>query len=642
MIRRQFSMPCVASVILLVTLGAFSQSCHAAGTPVSAPALPTFSNWTPTAMAVAAPTPLPFKQAAAKTAEEKRREAIAKARPGGYLSVLKLGLIAGVFLFWVWWVDWINRDALQLGKKLKMQPEFWNPIIVLSFLVGLAIVMFVPIFWAGYPVFVLAALLPPILYTFTRRSRIKNDKSAASAVKNKGNAEHVVEMEEELPQDEGADVSFSTGGADANEKQARLIRARQSPEFPILKDLMYDAQFKRAEQIMFDCAPNGAKVRILVDGIWHPFPPLDRPTADGVVNSIKALAGLDATNRRITQTGTFDAKSDFGKSNLRVRTQGTPTGERVLMKVIEAKKDIMKLGELGMFPDMIQPLCDSMNHAGITIISSPPGHGLTSSWQGAIFSSDRLTRDISGFYKPDEVDTDIENIMPKPYDPSKGETSIDSLKKILLSQPDAVIVPEVDDSETMDLLTLQATTQDRAIMFRAEASSAAEAFLKMYAKSKDREQFLQAMRNATCQRLLRRLCPACRVEVRVKPQMIQKLGGNPTTQGTVFNQFQLPPPAQRVDENGNPIEFPPCETCGGIGYIGRVAVFELLTFDDRLRDVVRKQPQTAAIESAALKLGKKSLTQQAYKLVLLGVTSLAEVQRIFKPASGKEPAKRSG
>ena len=632
MIRRQFLMLCVASVFCLVMLGVFSRSCSAA---ISSPTttIVACSGWAPLTATIGAPTPI--TQGTEKSEEEKLLDKIARIRPGGYLSILKLGLITFVFLFWVWWVDWINRDALQVGEKLKMPPEFWNPVIVLSFLIGFAIVMLVPFFWAGYPVFVLAALLPPILYTFTRRSRIKSDKSAASAVKNKGKTDNIVVIEEELPQDEGAEVFFSTGGSDSNEKQARLIRARQSPEFPTLKNLMFDAQFKRAEQIMFDCGRDGAKVRILVDGIWHPFPPMDREMSDGVVHSIKALAGLNITDRRSSQTGSFDAKSDYGKANLHVRTQGVPTGERILLKVIEAKKEIMKLDELGMFPGMVQPLCESMNNPGITIISAPAGHGLTSSWQGAIASSDRLTRDISGFYKPDETETDIENIMPKPYDPAKGETSIESLKKILLAQPDAIVVPEVDDSATMDLLVLQANTQQRAIILRAQASSAAEAFLKMYAKSNDRGEFLKAARTATCQRLLRRLCPKCRVEVRVQPQMIQKLGGDPKRQGSVFNQYQLPPPAQRVDEQGNPIEFPPCETCGGIGFIGRIAVFELLKLDDRLREFIRKQPQAAAIEAAAVKLGKKSLTQQAYELVLLGVTSLAEVQRIFKPPQKK-------
>jgi len=117
--------------------------------------------------------------------------------------------------------------------------------------------------------------------------------------------------------------------------------------------------------------------------------------------------------------------------------------------------------------------------------------------------------------------------------------------------------------------------------------------------------------------------------------MIQKLGGNPKQQRTLFTQYKLPPPEQRIDEKGKPIEFPPCPTCGGLGYIGRIATFEVLQLDEQLRAVIRKQPQAAAIEAAAVKSGKLPLANQAYKLVLLGVTSLAEVQRIFNPPKKK-------
>ena len=154
--------------------------------------------------------------------------------------------------------------------------------------------------------------------------------------------------------------------------------------------------------------------------------------------------------------------------------------------------------------------------------------------------------------------------------------------------------------------------------------------LRLYAKSSDREQFLAAAKNITCQRLVRRLCDDCKVEVRVQPKVIQQLGGDPRAQQTIFNQWRLPPPEQRVDENGREIEFPPCPTCGGIGYIGRIAIFEILTLDDRLRDFIKKNPKVGPVEQAAVKLGKLPLATEAYKLVLYGVTSLAEVQQVLK------------
>ena len=625
MVRRYTWMLCVAMLCLL-SLSSFSTSAVAV----------------PAATAAASTRLQDDGEAATDDEAEPNDGAGQAARPkpafkptAGSLSYLKLGLIILIFLPWVGYVDSINRDTLEFGKKLNMQPEVWNPILVGSFLIGLLAVLLVPIYWAGFPFFALAAFVPPITYSFIRRSRVLNDDGIARAIKNKGksNAEYDVE---ELPQDEGAEVAISTGGADAAEKQARLIRGRQSEEFPTVKNMIYDAQFKRAEELVMDCGRDGAKVRILVDGVWHASPPMEREMADGVVISLKDLAGLNSVDRRNAQSGSFEIKSEFGKAKLNIRSQGVPTGERVFMDFVLAKKDIMQLADLGMFPDMIEKVCESLNTAGISIISAPAGHGLTSSWQGAICSSARLTRDCIGFYDVSETETDLENIVPRPYNPAEGETSFESLKKTLLSQPDAIFAPTIADSETMDLLVEHANEHKRAVVTRAQASSAAEAFLRVYAQSKDRNAFLAATKTVTGQRLVRRLCSDCRVEVRVKPQMIQKLGGNPKKQGTLFNQFKLPPPAQRFDEKGEPIEYPPCPTCGGLGYIGRIAVFELLQLDEQLKAVIRKQPKAAAIETAAIKLGKASLASQAYKLVLLGVTSLAEVQRIFNP-----PKKRS-
>ncbi|MDA7932390.1 hypothetical protein N9B53_01075, partial [Mariniblastus sp.] len=183
---------------------------------------------------------------------------------------------------------------------------------------------------------------------------------------------------------------------------------------------------------------------------------------------------------------------------------------------------------------------------------------------------------------------------------------------------------------TFDLLMNQVLTQQRSVLLRVPAKSAAEALLKMYKQAGDRDQFLKATKNVTCQRLVRRLCTDCRVEVRVQPKTIQQLGGNPKTQGTIYNQWRLPPPDQRVDDKGRPIEYPPCTTCGGLGFIGRIAVFEMLSLNDQLRTLIKQSPKITTVEAAAVKLGKTTITKEAYKLVLLGVTSLAEAQRILK------------
>lgn len=552
-----------------------------------------------------------------------------KIRAGGYLSLLKIGLVAVVFLIWVRLCEWINLDALRFSKKSGLDPEVWNPILVSSFLVTFVAVISVPFFWATYPVYVIATFLPPLLYIVARRRRLKEDAAFARLVaKAKGGQVDV--PDDPLPQDSGASVEFTADGADKNQKQSNLIRARQSGAFAQLKDLIFEAQFKRSDQLLLDFSQTAVNVRIFVDGIWHALEPMDRENGDAILASLKCLAAANPMERRALQKGTFSFKSDQGKGSVEFSSQGVPTGERAILRFVGNVQSARPLDQLGMLPEMFEKVRTAMNTPGITIISSPPGQGFTSSWQGALLSGDRLTRDCVGVILPSEQETRIENINPKEYDPDNGKPQFEFLRGLLLTQPDMLAVPKVEDKQTMDLLVKQANTQQRSVLLKTEARSATEALLRVYSQSGDRAEFLKAMNAATCQRLLRRLCPTCRVEVRVQPQLIQQLGGDPRKQGTLFNQYQLPPPAQRVDEKGQPIEFPPCETCGGIGYIGRIAVFELLEMSDPLREFIKKNPDPASIEKAAVKLGKKTLAMEAYQLVLLGVTSLAEVQRVLK------------
>ena len=112
--------------------------------------------------------------------------------------------------------------------------------------------------------------------------------------------------------------------------------------------------------------------------------------------------------------------------------------------------------------------------------------------------------------------------------------------------------------------------------------------------------------------------------------MIKQLGGDPSKIRSLSRQWQLPPPEQRVDENGNPIEFPPCGVCGGIGYIGRIAVFEMIKVNDGVREALKKTPKVPAIDKAAKESkAKKSMQSSAYQLVLMGVTSIQEVQNVL-------------
>ena len=545
--------------------------------------------------------------------------------PGGYLSPLKIGLIAVVFFIWVYLSDWINRDTVRLGELTGHHPEAWNPINLVLHLAGFFAAISIPIFWAGYPIYVVCAFLPCMIYWFIRRSKMKQDSSIQQRLDpNQGLAL------EELTQDQGAALDFTPAGATDTDRQANLIRARQSAGFTVMKDMIVEILLKRADTVLIDYSQTQATPRILVDGTWHPIPPMDRQTGDAVLFSMKYLAGLNPADRRSKQTGRFALKSpDFGKRKVDVTTQGIPNGERVQLKMIGDAASKLPLKKLGMLPSMENVFSEALNKPGICIVSAPKGEGLTTSWQGMLLSADRLTKDCMGLVtKENEEETAIENIVLKHHEPTKQK---EMLVQSLLTRPDAIAVSDVEAPEVTDALTAGVADQDVSVWLRIGAKSTVEALLRHMKNAKNPIQFAETVRYVTNQRLARRLCDHCKQEIRVQPKLIQQLGGDPRKQGTIFQAFRLPPPEQRVDERGNPIEFPTCQTCGGLGHVGRIALFEMLTVNDEVRQALKESPKPAAIEAVAKRSSAKmSMASSAWRLVLLGVISLQEAQASLK------------
>jgi len=541
------------------------------------------------------------------------------------LSLMKIGLIGFVFFFWVRLSDWINRDAVQLGDLTGHRAEVWNPINLALHLAGFFAAISIPIFWIGYPIYVLCAFLPYMIYWFVRRSRIKKDSSIGQRL----NPDEGLVMEE-LQQDLGAAVDFTPAGETDADRQANLIRARQSSGFVVLKDLLCEVLLKRADTVLIDYSQTQATPRILVDGTWHPIPPMDRQTGDAVLISMKYLAGLNPAERRNKQAGRFSLKSpEFGKRKVDVQSQGIPNGERVQLKIIGDASSKLALNKLGMLPSMEKPFVEAIDSKGICIVSAPKSEGLTTTWQGMLLSADRLTKDCIGLVtKENEEETSIENIVLKHYVSGEQKKIVD---QTLLTRPDSIACSDIESPEVTDTLAASVLSQDVAVWLRSEAKSTVEALLRHMQNSKNPNQFAENVRFVTNQRLARRLCPHCKQEIRVQPKLIQQLGGDPRKQTTIFQAFRLPPPEQRVDQNGKPIEFPTCQTCGGLGHVGRIALFEMLTINDEVRQVLQETPKPNAIEAIAKRSNAKMpMASSAWRLVLLGVISLQEAQAALK------------
>jgi type II secretory ATPase GspE/PulE/Tfp pilus assembly ATPase PilB-like protein len=430
-------------------------------------------------------------------------------------------------------------------------------------------------------------------------------------------------------------IVLKASGQNDQAAQANLITARQSPGFYFASVLIADAAMKRVDQVLLDYTRDAVAVRYQIDGLWHNMPPRDRQSGDVMLAVLKKLCDLNPGERRGKQQGKF--KAEFFKMRLEcsLTSQGVPTGERALIKLVDKKSSIKleSFDDLGMRDKMRDKFKEVVNSEKpfFMIISAMPGEGLTTSFRAALNASDRLLRDFVQIQSVDYPDPEVINVDPTKYDPAKGETPDKILPAVLLKQPNVLVVPDPVNGETVNILCEQVLTGDMPAYTRVNAKEAVEALLRVLAYKCDQESFAKAVTAVLNSRLCRRLCTTCKQAYQPPPQLLQKLGIPPGRVQMLYKQWEPPPPPPPdQQQKGPPPEPQICRDCGGVGYKGRFAIFELLIVTDEMRQALVKQPKLEVLRALAKQAGHRTLQEEGILAVAMGTTSLVELQRVLK------------
>jgi type II secretory ATPase GspE/PulE/Tfp pilus assembly ATPase PilB-like protein len=179
------------------------------------------------------------------------------------------------------------------------------------------------------------------------------------------------------------------------------------------------------------------------------------------------------------------------------------------------------------------------------------------------------------------------------------------------------VVRNFVDAESAKVL-MDEVADERLIITSIPARDAAEALLRLLQMKLPQKQFAEVVTGVLYQRLIRKLCPDCKVGYQPPPDVLKKLG---IPSGKVQQLFR-PPKPEEIEK--------PCQTCQGIGYVGRTGIFELLVVNDQMREILAKQPSVDLLRKAARADGQRSLQEEGILLVAKGVTSLPELQRVLK------------
>ena len=547
----------------------------------------------------------------------------------GFISWPKLLVFLIIILIWVRSCDWVNRDTqlfhFGYGK--------WNPIQLFPFLAILVFFAFPFLvgfanFWLALALMIVGYLGCFVPYVVMRNKAVEQHQKVFTGdwfryefAQLAGKVGIKIEGERVADYEKGAKVDLiAFGGKEERDNQANLITARQSPGYLLVKEVIADMVAKRSDRVILDYTQEAVMSRQLVDGVWHNGEPRDRESGDVMLAVMKTLANLNAGERRKKQEGKFGAKFEGHSFICPIASQGVPTGERVVLQLLGGfQQTFKKYDDLGMRPKLVEQWGPLMStDKGIIVIAGMPEGGVTTLTDVALLESDRLLRDFVSIEEAHHRERELENIEPNLYDATKGETGATILPSLIRKYPNVYVMRDLSDVETAKLLLGEVRDEERLLITNVHAKTAPEALLRLLQLKVPHKEFATLVTAVLCTRLIRKLCDSCKVGYAPTPDLLKKLG---IPAGKIEALYRSPKP-EEIEK--------PCKECGGIGFKGRTALYELLEVDDKMREVLLKKPQLDLAKKVARAAGMRPFQEEGLLLVAKGVTSLAELQRVLK------------
>ena len=429
-----------------------------------------------------------------------------------------------------------------------------------------------------------------------------------------------------------APVEFSPRLKERNENQALLVLARQGAGYEIAGGQLGHAIKARATHVLLDFSAQACSMRYQIDGAWEQLPPMDRESGDAMLYAIKQLCLMDPADRRSAQSGECGIKVGKNKYQLEVKSQGVKTGERVIAQMIPEKLPFESLAELGMRDKMIEAYKSNINSDGkLIVITAPKTQGLTTTWNVTLNAADRFIRDFQSVEPQEAQEPEVINVNTNYFGGDTGLEETQLVNKLLLKEPDVLLFPNLPEPESLRVTLEQSKQLQKQVMMRMVADNPFAAMAGLLERYPDAASLISKQVGLViCQRLIRRLCDNCKVGFEPPPALLQQLGIPQGRVAMLYQPFILPPPEQQVDENGRPAPITPCHLCEGRGYLGRVAIFEMLTPGDELRKAFGTTRDINQWMAIAKSEGHRNIKAEAVLTVARGLTSLDELKRAFQ------------
>jgi type IV pilus assembly protein PilB len=385
--------------------------------------------------------------------------------------------------------------------------------------------------------------------------------------------------------------------------------SKEANSAPVVKyvDLILDkAIAARASDIHFEPFENEFKIRYRVDGALYEMDPPPARLALPVISRVKVMSNLNIAERRLPQDGRIERDINGRQIDLRVSTLPTAFGESVVLRVLDRSNVNLELETLGMPPDIMAYILEVIEKPnGIFIVTGPTGSGKTTTLYSCLRKINTI--DSKLLTAEDPVEYEIDGIIQVPVNDGIGLSFSRILRAFLRQDPDRILVGETRDTETAQI-AIQASLTGHLVFTTLHTNDSTGAVTRLMDMGIEPFLISASLECVLAQRLIRKICPACRTSYEPSEQVLASLGLG-------------------IHDIGDKEFFygKGCEECNFTGYKGRKGIYELLKISDPLRAMINERAPGVLIRQKAIELGMTTLREDGLRSIYDGITTIEEV-----------------
>jgi type IV pilus assembly protein PilB len=393
------------------------------------------------------------------------------------------------------------------------------------------------------------------------------------------------------------------------------ITTDTSPIIKLVDSTMFNAIQRRASDIHIETRDTEVIIKYRIDGVlYQAMEPIDKRHHQTIISRIKVMSELDIAEKRTPQDGRFKLRLKGRTIDFRVSIMPSVHGEDCVIRILDKEsmnKEFknLRLDILGFDEETMRKLRKFIREPyGMVLVTGPTGSGKTTTLYACL--SEIQSSEDKIITIEDPVEYQLKGITQIPVNEKKGLTFARGLRSILRHDPDKIMVGEIRDQETAQI-AIQSALTGHLVFTTVHANNVVDVLGRFLNMNVDLYNFVSALNCVLAQRLVRKICPHCRRAAHVKRQLLDESGLDSAT----YSDFTF-------------YEGAGCIECNGTGFLGRLAVSELLDLSDHIRELILDRRPASEIKRAAKEEGMTFLRESALEMVLRGVTTLREINKV--------------